>query len=146
MKTWMAYSLLAMVCWGCYIVVAKVATSDKYCGLGPRWSAMLMVGGIIFVIGMYVAFSKGPRPAITALGATAGVSQGVLWALGMVFSLLAINAGGDISRLVPIFNCNTLIAVILGIMVLREIPDLAGVVKIVVGSLLIVVGGIIVAR
>jgi uncharacterized membrane protein len=146
MKTWMVFSLLAMVCWGCYIVVAKVATSDKYCGLGPRWSAMLMVCGIIFVIGMYVAFSKGPKPEITALGATAGISQGVLWALGMVFSLLAISAGGDISRLVPIFNCNTLIAVLLGIMVLREIPDLAGVVKIIIGSLLIVVGGIIVAR
>jgi transporter family protein len=146
MKTWLVYSLLAMVCWGCYIVVAKVATSDKYCGLGPRWSALLMVCGIIFVIGMYAAFSKGPKPVITAFSATAGVSQGVLWALGMVFSLLAISAGGDISRLVPIFNCNTLIAVLLGIMVLQEIPDFAGMVKIIIGSLLIVAGGILVAR
>jgi transporter family protein len=105
-----------------------------------------MVCGIIFVIGMYAAFSKGPKPVITAFSATAGVSQGVLWALGMVFSLLAISAGGDISRLVPIFNCNTLIAVLLGIMVLQEIPDFAGMVKIIIGSLLIVAGGILVAR
>jgi uncharacterized membrane protein len=146
MKTWLVYSLLAMVCWGCYIVVAKVATSEKYCGLGPRWSALLMVCGILLVIGMYVAFSKGPKPVITAPGAAAGVSQGVLWALGMVFSLLAINAGGDISRLVPIFNCNTLIAVILGIMVLHEMPNFAGVVKLLIGSVLIVGGGILVAR
>jgi len=146
MKTWLVYSLLAMVCWGCYIVMAKVATSDKYCGLGPRWSAMLMVCGILVVIGMYAALSKGAKPAITAFGATAGISQGVLWALGMVFSLLAFSSGGDVSRVVPIFNCNTLIAVILGIMVLREAPDWAGAVKLIIGSLLIVFGGILVAR
>jgi uncharacterized membrane protein len=146
MKTWLVFALLSMICWGSYIVVAKVATSAKYCGLGPRWSALLMVCGIIFVIGMYLAFSKGPRPAITVFSATAGVSQGALWALGMVFSLLAINAGGNISRLVPIFNCNTLIAVLLGIMVLHEMPDFAGVVKLLIGSVLIVAGGILVAR
>jgi glucose uptake protein GlcU len=146
MKTWVVFALLAMVCWGSYIVVAKVATSDKYYGLGPKWSALLMLGGIIIVVGTYWIFGKGPRPAITIPSAIAGVSQGVLWALGMLFSLFAFRAGADVARAVPIFNCNTLVAVLLGIMLLREIPNLAGVVKILIGSLLIVFGGVLVAR
>ncbi len=146
MKTWLVFSLLAMVCWGCYIVVAKVATSEKYCALGPKWSALLMLGGIIAVVGIYLVFSKGAKPEITAPSAIAGVSQGVLWALGMIFSLFAFRAGADVARAVPIFNCNTLVAVLLGIMVLKEIPNMAGIVRIIIGSLLIVCGGALVAK
>ncbi len=146
MKAWLIFALLAMVCWGCYIVIARVATADKYCGLGPKWSAILMVGGIIIVVGAYWAFSREPKPMITVPSAIAGVSQGVLWALGMMFSLFAFKAGADVARVVPIFNCNTLVAVLLGIMVLHEVPNLAGAVRILIGSLLIVSGGILVAR
>jgi uncharacterized membrane protein len=146
MKMWLVFSLLSMVCWGSYIAVAKVATSDKYCGLGSRWAAMLMFLGIIIVLGAYLLLSKGPKPTITTGSAVAGISTGVLWALGMVFSFLAIATGADISRLVPIYNCNTLVAVLLGIMVLHEMPNFAGVVKLLVGSVLIVIGGILVAR
>ncbi|MDD5326292.1 MAG: EamA family transporter [Phycisphaerae bacterium] len=146
MKTWLIFALLAMVCWGSYIVVAKVATVDKYCGLGPKWSAILMLIGIIIVVGIYGIFSKDPKPTITAPSAAAGVSQGILWAMGMVFSLFAFKAGADVSCAVPIFNCNTLVAVLLGIMILREVPDLAGAMRIVIGSLLIVSGGVLVAR
>lgn len=146
MKAWVVFALLAMLCWGCYIVVAKVATSEKYCGLGPKWSALLMLVGIIAVVGIYWIFGKGPRPAITMPSAIAGVSQGVLWALGMLFSLFAFKAGADVARAVPIFNCNTLVAAVLGIVLLREIPDSAAVVRILTGSLMIVFGGILVAR
>lgn len=146
MKTWLIYALLSMICWGSYIVVAKVATSAKYCGLGPRWAMILMFVGIIVVFGIYTAMSQEARPAISAGSATAGISTGVLWALGMVFSFLAFRTGADVSRLVPIYNCNTLIAVLLGIMVLHEMPDFAGVVKLLIGSALIIAGGVLVAR
>jgi len=146
MKTWIIFALLAMVCWGSYIVLAKVATSEKYCGLGPRWASLLMLVGIIVVIGIYLMFSREARPDITMPSVIAGVSQGMLWAMGMLFSLLAFGAGADVARAVPIFNCNTLIAVLLGIMVLREVPDTAGIVRILAGALMIVGGGILVAR
>jgi uncharacterized membrane protein len=146
MKTWLVYALLAMVCWGSYIVVAKVATVEKYCALGPKWSAILMMGGIIVVMVIYLSLSKGVKPALTLPSTIAGMSQGVLWAMGMVFSLLAFQAGADVSRVVPIFNCNTLVAVLLGIMVLKEIPDTAGIVRIAIGSVMIILGGVLVAR
>jgi uncharacterized membrane protein len=146
MKTWLILALLSMVCWGSYIVVAKVATSAKYCGLGPKWAAILMIVGIIAVFGVYAAMSKDSRPTISASSAAAGIFTGVLWALGMVFSFLAMKTGADVSRLVPIYNCNTLIAVLLGIMFLHEMPNFAGAVRLMIGSILIVIGGIIVAR
>ncbi len=146
MKTWLVFALLSMICWGSYIVVAKVATSAKYCGLGPRWASILMIVGIIAVFGIYAAMSKEARPVISAGSAAAGILTGVLWALGMVFSFLAIGTGADISRLVPIYNCNTMIAVLLGIIVLHEMPNFAGAVKLIIGSVLIVIGGILVAR
>jgi uncharacterized membrane protein len=146
MKMWLVFALLSMVCWGSYIVVAKVTTSAKYCGLGPRWAMILMFVGIIAVFGIYTAMSKEAKPAITTGAAAAGISTGVLWALGMIFSFLAFRTGADVSRLVPIYNCNTLIAVLLGIMVLHEMPNFAGVVKLLIGSVLIVLGGVLVAR
>ena len=146
MKTWLVYALLAMMCWGSYIVVAKVATVEKYCALGPKWSAILMMCGIAIVMMIYLAFSKGVKPALTLPSTIAGMSQGVLWAMGMVFSLLAFQAGADVSRAVPIFNCNTLVAVLLGIIVLKEIPDAVGIVKIAIGSVMVILGGVLVAR
>jgi glucose uptake protein GlcU len=146
MKTWLAFALLSMVCWGSYIVVARVATVEKYCALGPKWSAIMMMCGIAIVMAIYLAFSKGAKPTITLPSAAAGMSQGVLWAMGMVFSLLAFQAGADVSRAVPIFNCNTLVAVLLGILVLKEIPDAAGIVRIAIGSAMIIAGGVLVAR
>jgi uncharacterized membrane protein len=47
---------------------------------------------------------------------------------------------------VPIYNCNTLIAVLLGIMVLQETPNFAEAVRLIIGSVLIVAGGVLVAR
>jgi uncharacterized membrane protein len=146
MKTWLIFALLAMLCWSAYIVIAKVATSAKYCGLGPKWASILMVVGIIAVFGVYAAMSKEVKPVITAGSATVGIMTGVLWALGMLFSFFAFATGSDVSRLVPIFNCNTLIAVLLGILVLHEAPDFAGAVKLLAGSVLIVLGGVLVAR
>jgi transporter family protein len=146
MKTWLIYALLSMVCWGSYIVIAKVATVEKYCALGPKWSAILMMGGVAIVMAIYLAFSKGTRPTINLSSAAAGMSQGILWAMGMVFSLLAFQAGADVSRAVPIFNCNTLVAVLLGILVLKEIPDAAGIVRIAIGSVMVILGGVLVAR
>jgi glucose uptake protein GlcU len=146
MKPWLLYSLLAMVCWGSYIVVAKVATSPEYGGLSPRLSALLMYGGIglTFVIYWFLGGAAGRE--LNSWSTLAGISAGVLWGLGMVFSLCAVASGADVARLAPIYNCNTLVAVLLGIVVLKEIHGGWDIVRVVVASVLIVVGGVLVAR
>lgn len=146
MKSWIVYSLLAMVAWGSYIVVAKIATAEKYCGLSPRFSAMLMYAGIGLAFVFYWLSASGEGRALTTGSTIAGVSAGLLWGLGMIFSLRAIEAGADVARLAPIYNCNTLVAVLLGILVLREIGDVSQIIRVLAGSVLIVIGGVLVAH
>ncbi len=146
MKPWIIYSLLSMVTWGSYIVAAKITTAPKYCGLSPRLSSMLMYGGIGLTFLFYWLWSGSEGKSLTTGSTVSGISTGVLWGLGMLFSFLAIETGADVSRLVPIYNCNTLIAVLLGILVLREIGDASQIIRILVGSVLIVVGGVLVSR
>ena len=146
MKTWLLYALLATFSWGTYIVVAKIATSSKYCGLEPKWSAILMWAGIGTVFVLYWLLSGGDKPSLNLGSVVAGVSSGGLWALGMLFSLCAIKAGADVARLAPIYNSNTLVAVLLGIILLHEVRDASGILKVVIGSVLIVIGGILVTR
>jgi uncharacterized membrane protein len=145
MRSWVAYSLLAMLAWGSYIVVAKIATAEKYCGLSPRLSALLMYGGIGVAFMLYWLSASGQGRGLTPASTVAGLSAGFLWGLGMIFSLRAIEAGADVARLAPIYNCNTLVAVLLGILVLREIGDASQILRVVSGSVLIVLGGILVA-
>jgi uncharacterized membrane protein len=146
MKTWLVYALLATFSWGTYIVVAKIATSSKYCGLEPKWSAILMWVGIGTVFVLYWLLSGGEKVKLNLPSIAAGVSSGGLWALGMLFSLCAIKAGADVARLAPIYNSNTLVAVLLGIVLLHEVRDTSGIFKVAIGSVLILFGGILVTR
>ena len=146
MKSWLVYALLATVSWGSYIIVAKVATSGKYCGLPPKWAAMFMWCGIGVVFMVYFLTAGGDRPHLNLQSTAAGVSAGALWALGMVFSLCAIRVGADVARLAPIYNSNTLVAVLLGMLILHEVRDLSGIIRVLLGSALIVIGGILVTR
>ncbi len=139
-------AVLATVCWGSYIVVAKVASSQKYCNVPPRWTTLLMGLGIasVFVVYWLVAERTPFRPSAGALAASVGA--GLLWAAGMVLALLALRAGADVARLVPLYNANTLVALVLAIGLLGEIPATGEMLKVGVGSLLVVVGGLLVAR
>ena len=146
MRLWLVYALLAMLSWGTYIIVAKIATSSEYLGLPPRWSAVLMWSGIGLVFALYWLFGTGGAPDLNPRSLLAGISAGALWALGMVFSLCAIKAGADVARLAPIYNSNTLVAVLLGIILLHEVRDTAGMLRVLIGSILMLIGGMLVVR
>ena len=112
--------------------------------LSGRYFLMWAGIGIVFVL--YWLMSGGEKLNLRLPAIVAGVSSGGLWALGMLFSLCAIKAGADVARLAPIYNSNTLVAVLLGIVLLHEVRDASGILKVVIGSVLIVLGGILVTR
>lgn len=145
-RTQLGYAILATICWGCYIVVAKVASSEKYCNVPPRWTTALMGLGILAVFACYWGLSDGAPFRANVQSATASIGAGLLWAMGMVFAVLALREGADVARLVPLYNANTLVALVLAIALLGEIPGLRDIVKIGMGSVLIIVGGLLVAR
>ncbi len=142
----LTYAIMATICWGCYIVVAKVASSEKYCGVPPRWATALMGLGIATVFACYWAFSGGARFRVGIPSAAAGVGAGALWALGMIFAVLALRGGVDVARLVPIYNANTVVALVLAVAILREVPHTGDLLRIVTGAALVIAGGVLVAR
>jgi len=172
MSNWIIYGLSASLFWGSYAVVSKVVTSEKYLGLSSGQASLLMFGGITIVllgyflwqqktmssgiklIGIllillilgYVIYSLkniGLQLSLSKLGL--GLLQGILWASGMVMAFLALKAGAEAAKLVPIYNTNTLIAVILGLALLHEVPAPEQRLKVIIGAILIVVGGILCA-
>lgn len=147
MENWLVLGLLASLCFGTYAVIAKVVTSQNYFGLSSNSASLLMLVGIAIVFGAYfimggkIEFSL-DKPVPLALG----IVVGVLWASGMVFSFIATSQGADVSKLVPIYNTNTLVAVVLGLILLKEAPaDAVGWLKVVGGAILIVLGGIVIS-
>lgn len=144
--SWIIYGLLASLFWGSYIVVSKVASSDDYFGLDPFLVSLFMLVGIFIVFaGSSFFFREKLTIPESKLGIGFAILAGALWAVGMIASLLAVRAGADVSKLVPLYNSNTLIAVLLGIVFLHEVPSTGGLVRVIIGSVLIVVGATVVS-
>jgi len=173
MPTWLMYGLISSLFWGTYTVISKVVTSEKYLKIDSANASLLMLAGIvlifltfflikvnnlsiimkglgiilIFVIIVYSVFVlKEVGVSITLPVILFGLLQGILWALGMVFTLLAFSSGAEAARLVPIYNTNTLIAVFLGIVFLHELPAPDERIKVITGALMIVVGSILISK
>lgn len=173
MPIWLIYGLLASLCWGTCAVVSKVVTSEKYLGIQPGGASLLMLGGITIVFMLYFLSQQGTisvslklvgvlliaavlgftiyslkQTGVQISSATLGFGllQGALWASGMVFAFMAFSIGADAAKLVPIYNINTLIAVTLGLALLHEVPAPDERLKVIMGAILIVLGGILVSR
>ncbi len=70
----------------------------------------------------------------------------VLFALGSVFIAMGYRKGANASTFVALFNTNTLVATVLGLVLLKEFAGLSGIaiVKIISGAILVIAGGILV--
>ena len=145
-RTQLIYAIMATVCWGCYIVVAKVASSEKYCTVPPRWTTALMGLGIVAVFACYWGLTTSAPFRVSLPAAAAGLGAGALWATGLVCALLALRSGADVARLVPLYNANTVVALLLAVVVLGELPQARELLRVGVGAALVVAGAILVAR
>ena len=101
------------------------------------------IGVAIAGVGFYffdstTAFSFKASSYAGIFGLTWGIASGLV-----AYSLLHFNI--PISQLVPLYNMNTLIAVLLALLIFSEWKDL-NTIKLVLGSVLIVIGAIFVAN
>lgn len=71
---------------------------------------------------------------------------GITWAIAAGFIALALaRYGVPVSKLAPLYNMNTLVTVLIGILLLAEWKDVQPV-KLLLGSCFVVLGGLIVAN
>jgi len=171
---WIIYALLAALFWGMYAIAAKIISTSGY-NIPSNISFFLIFAGIGIVAIVYFLFSAknfdwkvkilGILIFIVLLGyinliikksipetplhiIAIGILSGILWGLGQMMGLFAFQNGGIASKAVPIFNSNTLIVVIVGIIFLKEAPatNMAEWIKFVTGIIGIILGGILLSK
>jgi uncharacterized membrane protein len=111
-------------------------------GNGPY---LLLIGvGVLLCGGIYAAFST--DRTLTPVASLAAVMIGAFWALGMLCVLLGLlRYGAPLAQLAPLYNMNTLVVTLLALVIFAENRDV-NVVRLLSGTMLIVVGGVLVAR
>lgn len=106
----------------------------------------LVVSGIAVTVTGLLYLVVVPDKSITGRAAVFTLSAAVCWCVAMALVQYAITGFDiEISRLVPLYNMNTLVAVILGLVVFSEWENL-NLSRMLVGSICIVAGGILVAK
>ncbi len=132
--------LLPAVLFGMSGVIQKVSTKAGI-GTGPF---LIVVGVVVVVIGGVFTAIEQDTAVNWFSGLHAGLF-GVLWALGI--GAIAIALGryeGQISQLVPLYNMNTLVAVVIGLIALSEWENLqTG--RLLLGAVLTIAGGVLAA-
>jgi len=133
--------LLPALLFGVAGLLQKAATRTGV-GLGPY---MVMIGVGVLAVGGVVTASGSDR-ALTLRGALFSAGVGLSWALGMTGVAVALaRFGTPLSRLAPLYNMNTLVVTLLALVIFAEHRELA-VGRLLLGALMIVAGGTLVAR
>jgi len=88
----------------------------------------------------YFVLARGSFLGCTFRACLMGILPGVVWALGMAAALFAVSRGALVSKLVLIYNTNTLVAVFLGAVLLREVPHGGELMRVVAGAVLVTIG------
>ncbi len=128
--------LLPALLYGAAGVLQKTASKT---GIGPG-PYILIIGVVAVVIGGVITLvSQDASVSWSGAGQTAGFA--VLWSAAIVSIMLALGRyDGPVSVIVPLYNMNTLIAVLLGLFVLGEWEGLNEW-RLIAGAVMIVAGG-----
>jgi uncharacterized membrane protein len=132
--------LLPALLFGVSGVIQKTSAKAGI-GTGPF---LVVVGVVVILIGgIFTAVER--DTTVNWPGAGQAALFGVLWASGIGSIAIALSRyEGQISQLVPLYNMNTLVAVVIGLVALSEWQTLqTG--RLLLGAVLTVAGGILAA-
>jgi len=133
--------VLPAIILGVFGVMQKTCMS-KNLGIGPFF---VIVGGTTAVFGLVYCLATGSRAVSLESGSYAAIT-GLLWCLGTGLIVFAVSRyGGSISQLAPLYNMNTLVVVLLGLLVFSEWKQVQTL-PLLIGAALIVIGAALVAR
>ncbi len=132
--------LLAAVFFGLSGVLSKASTQA---GVGIGIYIMLAGVGVV-VVGAAFFFIQ-PDRTVSLRSALPSIGVGVTWALGAGLVALALmKYKVPLGKLVPLYNMNTLIAVLIALWLFSEWQRVE-IVKLLIGAVLVIIGGTLVA-
>ena len=147
LDSWLLYGFIAAVLFGVSAIAMKLAIAKEHFNLDSSLVILCMLVGIAIVFaGFYAMDSSRVIPSGVSTGLMVALLSGALWAMGSIILVLALKNGADLSKLAPIYNTNTLIAVVIAIFLLNELPDKSEVPRVLAGAILIVVGSALVGK
>jgi drug/metabolite transporter (DMT)-like permease len=133
--------LAAAICFGLSAVFAKVAMKAGI-GLGPY----IISNGLGFIIVGIFFWSIFPDTTVSIQSGFLSLVMGILAGMATGFVAMAlVHYNIPLGKLVPLYNMNTLIAVLLALWLFAEWKQVHTM-QLLIGSALIVVGGTLVAR
>ena len=113
-------------------------------GIGVGWYVVFAGAGVTIMGGILLFLF--PERMISAKYALFSGFAGFAWGLGIGCIVIALNKfGNPIGVLTPLFNLNTLITVLVALWIFAEWKQVK-IPQLLIGSVLIVVGGVFVAR
>jgi uncharacterized membrane protein len=145
MERWLILALLAALFWGGNAVLVKLTIGREYYGLEASRANFFVALGILATMVVYDRLAAVPFVTAKAPEYALAFTIGIIWALGNIFAFESVRAGGAMSQVVPIYNTNTLVAVILVIVLLKELPQGADRLRVILGALFITLGAILVS-
>lgn len=143
MEYWVIFGILASLMWGTYVFLLNIS-EKKYNTPAPEAFFAMSLSILGTAIG-YFFLVKFETTHLSILGFVFSVTAGVIWSIGMSSIAIALsNPKTNISKLVPLYNTNTLVAFLLGVLLLGEITH--NLPMVLVGAILITSGGVLVTR
>ncbi len=121
--------------------VLQKASMQAATGLGPY----LIGTGLGVIITGVLVYGLVPQRSMPIVGLSYAVLMGLFWSAAVGLVAVGLTTYGlPLAKLVPLYNMNTLVAVLLGLWLFAEWQNVM-LAKLLLGALLIVVGGFLVA-
>jgi len=136
MQNYVVYGLVASFFFALNVIIYKIASQKG--NFSPYYGSFMFGLGVILIFGLFLLFKPGFE--FEWKSSSLALIAGVIWALGFLAVAIAIAQKADIARLAPIYSTNTILAVLLGIFFLKEIPNTSQIYRIIAGAVLIVIG------
>ena len=141
MENWIVYGLIAAVFFAVNTIIYKVAQQNG--NFSPYYGTFMFGVGVILIFGIFLLINRSFE--FEWKSSSLALISGIVWGIGFLAVAIAIAQKADVARLAPIYNTNTLLVVIMGIIFLHELPDKTQMFRVIAGAILIVAGAILVS-
>lgn len=147
MPAWILYGLGAAFMLGAANIPQKIALGGLSQYMLSPFAYGMFSGILIFVLNLLMFLYYKDDLQLFAKKEWGYAALAILmFALGSIFIALGYRRGANTSQFVALFNTNTLIATILGLILLKEAMHFSsvGIVKLILGGIFVIVGGVLV--
>lgn len=107
---------------------------------------MMIIGVVIFLTGLAIKPWLDTDSKLNGGAVAIAAASGLFWALGTTLVNFAlVKYGSPLAQLTPLYNMNTLVAVVGGLIIFAEWKTVNSV-PVAIGTLLVVAGGVLLSR